>query len=77
MENITQQTDPTQITVADLDLLRNIVDLAATRGAFRGNELTQVGIVYDKLNNFLLAILEQAKQQTDGSDTTTEPPKGE
>ena len=50
MENNTQ---PTQITIADLDTLKNIVDLASTRGAFRGAELTQVGAVYDKLSAFL------------------------
>ena len=37
----------TQITVADLGALHGIVDLAASRGAFRGTELTQVGAIYD------------------------------
>jgi len=57
MENTTQ----TQITVADLDALRGIVDLAAQRGAFRGAELTQVGIVFDKLTTFLNTVVEQAQ----------------
>ena len=48
MKNITEN----QITVVDLDLLRNIVDLATSQGAFRGAELTQVGEVYDKLTKF-------------------------
>jgi hypothetical protein len=55
--------DNTQITIADLDTIKNIIDLASTRGAFRGAELTQVGVVYDKLSAFLEAVIEQAKAQ--------------
>jgi uncharacterized protein YggE len=55
--------DNTQITIADLDTIKNIIDLATTRGAFRGEELSQVGLVYDKLNAFLKAVIEQAKAQ--------------
>ena len=70
MENTTQ----TQITVADLDALRGIVDLAAQRGAFRGAELTQVGIVFDKLTTFLNAVVAQAQEaaaDTDKDETPT------
>jgi hypothetical protein len=59
MENITDN----QITIVDLDLLRNIVNLACTRGAFNGAEAKQVGEVYEKLTNFLAAVVEQAKSQ--------------
>ena len=45
MENT--NTQPTDITIADLDLLRQIVDLASSRGAFKGSELSQVGEVYN------------------------------
>ena len=55
--------DNTQITIADLDTIKNIIDLACTRGAFHGAELTQVGAVYDKLSAFLQAVIEQAKAQ--------------
>jgi len=55
--------DNTQITIADLDTIKNIIDLACTRGAFRGAELSQVGVVYDKLTVFLEAVIEQAKAQ--------------
>ena len=55
--------DDTQITIADLDTIKNIIDLASTRGAFRGEELSQVGVVYDKLAAFLSAVIEQAKAQ--------------
>ena len=35
-----------QITVADLDAVRNILDLAASRGAFQGAELTPVSYTH-------------------------------
>ena len=66
MENITQ------ITVSDLDALRSIVDLAASRGAFRGAELTQVGVVYDKLTTFLNSVVAQAQAQADANNTAAD-----
>ena len=51
----------TQITVADLDSIKNIIDLACTRGAFRGAEVSQVGAVFDKLTAFLEAVIAQAQ----------------
>jgi len=53
----------TQITITDLDTIKNIINLAASRGAFRGEELSQVGVVYDKLTVFLEVVIEQAKAQ--------------
>ena len=52
-----------QITIADLDTIKNIIDLACTRGAFRGAEVSQVGAVFDKLTVFLEAVIAQAKAQ--------------
>ena len=51
------------ITVADLDALRNIIDLACTRGAFRANEVKAVGELHDKLTQFLEAVVAQAQTQ--------------
>jgi hypothetical protein len=58
----------TQITVADLGLLKNIIDLASTRGAFRAAEMKQVGEVYEKLSAFLDAVLAQAQAQESDSE---------
>jgi hypothetical protein len=64
-----ENTTDTQITISDLDALRNIVDLASSRGAFRGSELSQVGLVYDKLTKFLDAVVAQAQaQQADSGE---------
>lgn len=69
MENTTQPIQP--ITVADLDALRSIIDLAATRGAFQGAELSQVGAVFDKLTIFLNSVVQQAQASAEPlSDNT-------
>ena len=53
--------DNQTITISDLDVLRNLIDLACTRGAFRAAESKQVGELYDKLTKFLEAVVAQAQ----------------
>lgn len=59
------------ITIGDLVVIRNALDLASTRGAFRGAELSTVGSVFDKLQAFLVEIEEQAKA-AEGSEEGSE-----
>jgi hypothetical protein len=72
------QAVPESIGLQDLQLLAQIVDLASQRGAFRGNELTQVGVVFDKLSAFLnhVAAEQQAKAEaeSDEGDAPAEEP---
>lgn len=53
------------LSLEELNMLMQVVDLAVQRGAFRGNEMSQVGAVYDKLNAFLGAVA-QANQPAEG-----------
>ena len=71
--------DNTQITIADLDMIKNIIDLASSRGAFRAAEMKQVGEVYDKLTAFLAAVVAQAQAQEpqDQEPANTSESKGE
>jgi hypothetical protein len=57
------QAVPDSISLNDLGLLLNIVDLASKRGAFQGAELSQVGAIFDKLNAFLTFVAEQQTEQ--------------
>ena len=59
------------ITIADLGLLKNIIDLASTRGAFRAAEMKEVGEVYDKLTAFLETVVAQAKAQEETAASNT------
>ena len=52
-----------QLSIADLQALLNIIDAASSRGAFRANELSNVGRVVDKLSKFLQHISDQQKAQ--------------
>jgi len=53
----------TQITISDLATLKELIDLACTRGAFRGDEMTSVGEVYDKLTGFLNTVIAAAQAE--------------
>ena len=55
-ESSTEEGAPINLSLQDLNGLLTVVDLASSRGAFRGAELTQVGAVYDKLFTFLKAV---------------------
>jgi len=46
-------TPAPELTIADLQNLRAIVDTASRRGAFSAAEMSSVGSVFDRLNTFL------------------------
>lgn len=54
-----------QLSISDLQALLNVIDVASSRGAFRANELTNVGGVADKLTKFLQHVADQQKAQAD------------
>jgi hypothetical protein len=49
----------TQLTLADLASIHSMIEAACSRGAFKANEMSQVGPVFDKLSNFLDAATQQ------------------
>jgi hypothetical protein len=55
-----------ELTVNDLASIKQVIDVASQRGAFKPNEMVAVGTIYNKLETFLAAV---AAQQ--------EAPKGE
>lgn len=50
------------MTVQDLFRIREIIDLSASRGTFKTNELKNVGEIYEKLDNFLNYVAQQARE---------------
>jgi hypothetical protein len=67
----TTTMEPVQLTIADLQLLARIVDLASRRGAFQAGELSQVGDAYNKLSGFLAYIESvQTKEAEEAAPTT-------
>jgi len=65
-ENATENPAP-QLTVQDLVTLRSCIELGSQRGAWRANELTAVGAVYEKLSAFLQTLLPPKDAETDES----------
>jgi len=72
-EQPTAQEQSPELTVQDLTAMKTIIDVASSRGAFKPNEMTSVGTVYNKLEVFLNAVAEQQSQQAEEENT----PKGE
>ena len=58
------QQESTDLTVADLNAMKTIIDLASSRGAFKPNEMVAVGSIYTKLSAFLATV---AKTPTAGA----------
>ncbi len=65
----TQETAVIQLGLNDLQATIQIIDVASTRGAFRGEELTSVGGVRDRINAFL-----EANKPAETEDAGTEEP---
>ena len=55
------------LTVQDLQALKNIIDVASQRGAFKPNEMMTVGQTYNKLETFLAAVASQQAQAPQGA----------
>lgn len=70
---MTEETQPTtppaDLTIVDLQNLRSIIDVAARRGAFAAAEMTSVGTVFNKLDNFLTAVAPPQQPQTEQPTT--------
>jgi hypothetical protein len=72
IENIETTEEPTtqpvqsapnpELTINDLSAMRNLIEVVSVRGAFKANELTAVGTLFDKLNVFLAAA-QKAQEQ--------------
>ena len=52
-----------ELTVNDLQLLRQTIEVATSRGAFKANEMVTVGTVFNKLETFLSAVAQQQQQK--------------
>ena len=55
----TAQEAAAELNVTDLTALKQIIDVASSRGAFKPNEMMTVGQTYSKLESFLSAVSAQ------------------
>jgi hypothetical protein len=61
-EQLAPQTEAPELTVTDLNAIKQIIDVASSRGAFKPNEMAVVGNTYNKLELFLNAVASQQGQ---------------
>jgi hypothetical protein len=59
------------LSIADIALLKQIVEVASSRGAFKADELSQVGAVYDRVTQWLAAVTTEAEtdEESDQGDS--------
>ena len=53
----TAEAPAQELTVQDLGVLKTIIEVAQTRGAFKANEMEAVGKTYSKLESFLIDMI--------------------
>lgn len=75
--NAPVETNPDNVvTLVDLQNVLVVMDLASSRGAFRGPELQPVGQLYDKINKFLQSVMppktEESTTAATGSEVSTD-----
>ena len=72
MENTNQ--NPPSLTLNDLAVLRNVIEVAISRGAFKAEEVTVVGQTYDKLKAWLDSVAAQQAAAAEQPSAEEAPP---
>jgi len=52
-----------QLSITDLAVIKRLIEIASTRGAWQASELKTVGEVYERLGAFLDMLVQQAEAQ--------------
>lgn len=65
----------TNLAVSDLMMLKSAIEVAATRGAFKAEEMASVGQCYDRLSTWLAEMA--PPQQEEAPTTDPEQTQGE
>jgi len=60
------------LTINDLANIKQIMDVASTRGAFKANEFQVVGVTYDRLVTFLKSVMPEKVTEPDAEDADAE-----
>ena len=53
MSEETQEAQPPEVNIGDFGAILQIIDVASTRGAFKGAELSSVGAIRDRVAAFV------------------------
>lgn len=66
------QQEP-QISLADFSAALQVIDVCTTRGAFRGEELSSVGQLRDRLKSFVDFHAPKDEQESEATEEAAEP----
>ena len=55
-EATTESSRPTGLTIQDLTLVLQVIQLATARGAFKAEDLTSIGGLYERIFKFLESV---------------------
>ncbi len=69
---MSEQKQAPDLTITDLQNVRSIIDIAATRGAFKAGEMAAVGGVFNKLDSFLQAVVPAQQAPAGEQEAKTE-----
>jgi hypothetical protein len=58
----------TSLALADIVAMKNIIDVVTTRGAFKANELSSIGQLYDKLTQFIETVSAELENKIDTNE---------
>jgi hypothetical protein len=70
MSEETQEPQAPEVNIGDFGAILQIIDVASTRGAFKGAELSSVGAVRDRVAAFV--DFYTPKEEKDGDENTAE-----
>jgi hypothetical protein len=57
-----------KLNIKELATIANIIDVSVQRGAFKANEIKEVGELYEKLVNFISYISRNAEENDKGEN---------
>ena len=62
-------TDATNLSINDLANIKQIIDVASSRGAFKAEEYQVIGVTYDRLTAFLKSVVPQEETDAETDET--------
>lgn len=72
-EPMSPEVGQTGLTIQDLNLVLQVINLTAARGAFKADELTTVGGLHDRIYKFLDSVGAIAKNTAPANESAPAP----
>jgi hypothetical protein len=70
--NNTEEVQAPEVNIGDFGAILKIIDVASTRGAFQGGELSSVGAIRDRVAAFVNFYTPKKEEDENNEEATTE-----